>query len=87
MDESSPRVNLPEQLNLLGDQAYELTLRVGLIPLADHMQLAIEIREVKSAALIHLESRPHISAYDHAEHLDEWFGKLRGLIAELSSPF
>lgn len=87
MTEHHDDVKRWHQLSLLNDECYELTLKVGLVPSNDHMQIQFEVTDPRNDDLILLESRWHVSAWNHSSALDHFINRLRDQITDLSGPF
>jgi hypothetical protein len=87
MPEVSTEVKRWHQLSLLSDECFELVLRVGLVPCEDHMQIQLQVTDPRTDDLVSLESRWHVSAWDHSSVLDHFIARLREQITDLSGPF
>ena len=50
------------QLSLLDPDVFEITLRIGVVPEADHLQWQLDVRDPSSSALLGMVSSPAQSA-------------------------
>lgn len=87
MNEPSRRVNPWFQPALFGRDVYEITLRIGLVPESEHVQVELEVRECRSDQLVHLESRHHVDAHVASTALAPYFGKMAQFLEDLMGPF
>lgn len=78
---------VPTQLAMLPARAYEISLKVGVMPADDHCQLLIEVRNATDGTLLLMESVPHVLP----EHLLRTYQviekKLYEILSDLSGPF
>lgn len=76
-----------QQGTLIPARAYEITLKVGIMPDDDHCQLQIEVRNATDGVLLMMESVPHVTT----EHLIRSYRileqKLDELVWNLTGPF
>ena len=75
------------QLALFTGGAYELVLRVGLAPEADHAQFQLEVKVAGTHELLALSSRPHVDMAAADLELTDWMVRLRDAMEEYSGPF
>ena len=75
------------QLALFNGGAYELILRVGLAPEADHAQFQLEVKVASTHELLALSSRPHVDLAAAPQELKDWLGRLTEAMEEYSGPF
>lgn len=87
MSESHMEVKRWQQLSLLNDECYELTLKVGLIPSEEHVQFQFEVTDPRTGELIELESRWHCHTNDYGPSLGQFVRLLSDAIADRSGPF
>lgn len=76
-----------EQLSLLGGEAYELVIRVGIVPEADHVQIQFEARNVTTGDLLELRSDAHRDFRDAVDRLDHRLAEFRAAVHEHIAPF
>lgn len=76
-----------EQLSLLGDEAHELTIRVGIVNPAGHLQWQYEVRNVITDELVELRSRPSADWRRDEVELLGLFAELVRQIEDRLSPF
>ena len=87
MNDAPFEVNGWEQLVLLPKEVTELTLRVGVMPMADHCQFQLEMRDPATGALQMLLSRPHVDLPSALDEFDRMVSELRMQVAQLTGPF
>lgn len=75
------------QLSLFPGGAYELVLRVGLAPEADHAQFQFEVKVAGTHELLALSSRHHVDMATADKELTRWYRMLREALNEYGSPF
>ena len=75
------------QLALFTGGAYELVLRVGLAPEADHAQFQLEVKVAGTHELLALASRHHVEFAAVGPELADWVSRLRDAIDEYGGPF
>ncbi len=56
-------VNQWDQLSLFGEDAYEIRLKIGLVPSSDHAQWQLEVWNRNTEELVSMVSRPALT-YD-----------------------
>lgn len=87
MSEPTDEVNTWDQLQLFPSAVYEATLKIGLVPESDHLQIQLSWQDPSTGALLALQSVMHVSAQDCSTVLDSFFNRLRSDITNLSCPF
>lgn len=87
MRETSVQVKNWEQLSLIDDRVYEVTLKVGIVAETDHVQLQLEAKDPRTDHLIELQSQWDVDIHSRTSALDAYIARLRSLIMELSGPF
>lgn len=76
-----------EQLQITSSGAYELTLRVGVMPYDDHVQIELEILDAVSGELLTLRSAPHRRLDGLSALLAEWTADLTEATLKAAEPF
>lgn len=87
MNDRGTAVNSWEQLTMLQPEVYEITLRVGCVPMEDHYQLQLEWKDAKTDDLLGVESRHHVGDLGLDSSLDHFLARLRAVIESARSPF
>ena len=75
------------QLDLLSDQAVEITIRIGILPDQAHCQFQVESTVPGSGRLSSLWARPHTSCAEAHLGLAEVDQRLQELLHEHLPPF
>jgi hypothetical protein len=80
-------VNPWQQLSMLPGGPSEITLRIGVFPEADHAQFQLELHAAGSRELLAMSARPHVDWSDRDVELEQWFDRVRAMLADLDRPF
>lgn len=75
------------QQSLTPPDAVQVTLMIGIIPVADHSQWMVEVKDPKTGILIAQHSGPHRTYARLWEAVDEAVQQLRESVAESCEPF
>lgn len=76
-----------EQSTMFPPDVVEITAKVGVMALADHVQFQIEVRDPRTGALLQLWSLPHTSVDQATLEVEEFLGRVRETIAARLRPF
>lgn len=87
MSEAVSTVKGYEQLDLFGEPAYEVVIRVGIVPHAEHVQYQVEARNVSTGDLLSMWSLPQRSVHYIGTDFAEADREAWRAIWELSGPF
>jgi len=80
-------VSLAVPLVRLPDEVWDLHLRVGLVPGADHCQLQLEVTAPRTQELLAMTSRPHVRMEDLRPEVESLADLLCAYADILSEPF
>jgi len=80
-------VKHPVQLDLLGEEVLEITLRVGVIHAFDHAQFQLEVIDARTGELIECASRHHVGLDDAMSELSDWIQRLQEAVWDATGPF
>lgn len=75
------------QLTLMGENAVEVLLRVGLMPGDDHGQAQLEVRRASTQELLAMSSRPHFPLNAVEAEMTEWLEEFRAACRHYLDPF
>lgn len=65
----------------------EITLKVGIIPAADHVQWMIEAKDPRTGVLLGQVSNPHGTFTEYTAHLEEAVTRFRVEALQIVNPF
>jgi len=85
------KVNPPSvqwvQLSIEPPPVIEISLKVGIVPSAEHAQIQIEAHDVTHGDLIAMTSWPHVDLWSLDTRLPDALAELLELVAGFSGPF
>jgi len=80
-------VKHPVQLDLLGEEVLEITLRVGVIHAFDHVQFQLDVVDARTEELISCAARHHVTLEEAMSELSEWIQRLQEELWDSVGPF
>nr|CRY97340.1 hypothetical protein [uncultured prokaryote] len=87
MNHSADDVNPSYQMSLTDPDAWEITLKVGVMNEERHWQAQIEVRHLGTDQLVFLESDPHLDETRVMYRLEARLAQFQKLLAEYITPF
>lgn len=76
-----------QQGTLIPARAYEITLKVGIMPADEHCQMMLEVRNATDGTLLRMESIPHCLPENFRKSYHVFERALDELIFDLTGPF
>lgn len=87
MSDAADDVNQWEQLSLLPEFALELTLKLGVIPSHDHVQVQVEMSSPTDGKLLALWSLPHADLAHAEDAIHAALSEFWPLAHRITGPF